>query len=545
MTAHPQPTLPLRHLTALELASSGLRSAGDDPAILYFDETLSGAEVDADSDALAAAYRSLGVRRGDRVALVLQNVPQFVIGLIAAWKAGAIAVPINPMLKTRELTRIFADCGARLVVCLDELYEPAVREATAATAVDAVVTTAPADWLHGECPALLARPGTLDCPGSLDLRELIDAHRGDRLPAARLGGDDIALLVYTSGTTGPPKGAMNLHRNVVFTSTVFREWVSLGASDRCLALAPLFHVTGLIGHIGVALAARMPLILGYRFDATQTLRLIERQRPTFTIGAITAFTALMNDPTFAATDLSSLRAVYTGGAPVPSAVVERWRSATGQYLHNAYGLTETTSPSHLVPLGTEAPIDPVSRSLSIGVPVYDTNVEIVDDAGRPLPCGEVGEIVTAGPGVVPGYWEKPEETAHALGGGRLRTGDVGFENEDGWFFLVDRRKDMIVASGYKVWPREVEDVLYEHPAVHEAAVVGVPDEYRGETVKAFVVLRPGVQASAENLIAFARERLAAYKYPRQVEVLDELPKTATGKVLRRELRSPSDDPGVS
>src|SRR5690242_5153871 len=237
--------------------------------------------------------------------------------------------------------------------------------------------------------------------------------------------------------------------------------------------------------------------------------------------------------------LATMTKIWSGGAPIPPSTVKAFQAQFGQYIHNIYGLTETTSPSHGVPAGAIAPIDETSGALSVGVPVYNTVVRIVGDDGQDLPPGEIGEIVTSGPMVVPGYWNKPEETAHALPGGALHTGDVGYMDEAGWFYLVDRKKDQINAGGYKVWPREVEDVLYQHEAVREAAVVGVPDEYRGETVKAYVSLRPGQQVTAEELIAFCRQQMAAYKYPRQIEFLDELPKTVSGKLLRRELRARS------
>jgi len=217
-------------------------------------------------------------------------------------------------------------------------------------------------------------------------------------------------------------------------------------------------------------------------------------------------------------------------------MVERFEREVGPYIHNVYGLTETTSPSHAVPFGRRAPVDPTSGALSVGVPVFNTVVRILDDAGNELPPGEVGEIATSGPMVVPGYWNRPDATERTLPGGELRTGDVGFMDSDGWFYLVDRKKDMIVASGYKVWPREVEDTLVRHPAVREAAVIGVPDAYRGETVWAYVSLRPGISATPEELTEFCRAELAAYKYPRHIEVLPDLPKTPTGKLLRRELR---------
>jgi long-chain acyl-CoA synthetase len=263
---------------------------------------------------------------------------------------------------------------------------------------------------------------------------------------------------------------------------------------------------------------------------------MREHRPTFTIGAITAFVSLLGSESALPEDFASLRTVYSGGAPISPAVAERFQDRTGCYIHNIYGLTETSSPSHAVPLGVEAPVDPDSGALSVGVPVFNTVVRILGDDGSELPPGELGEIVTAGPQVVPGYWRNPEATAESIPGGELRTGDVGFMDAQGWFYVVDRKKDMINAAGYKVWPREVEDVLYRHPAVQEAAVVGVPDEYRGETVKAFVVLRPDATVTAEELISYCKETMAAYKYPRIVELTGELPKTATGKILRRALR---------
>ncbi|MGA2925264.1 MAG: AMP-binding protein, partial [Solirubrobacteraceae bacterium] len=349
--------------------------------------------------------------------------------------------------------------------------------------------------------------------------------------------DDTAFLTYTSGTTGPAKGAMNSHGNVVFNAQTYREWVGLSDEDVCFGVAPFFHITGLIGHLAVGLLAGMPIVMTYRFDAAATLELIERHGVTFTVGSITVFIALMNSAGAEQRDLSKFNKLVSGGAPIAPATVEAWERKFGGYIHNIYGLTETSSPSHCVPIGTRAPVDPDSGALSVGVPVFNTIVRVVDDERRELPANEIGEFVTSGPQVVSGYWCEPEETEHAIPGGRLHTGDVGFMDDDGWFYLVDRKKDQINVSGYKVWPRDVEDALYGHDAVREVAVVGVPDEYRGETVKAFVSLKPGESVTAEDLIAFCKERMAAYKYPRMVEFVEELPKTASGKILRRELRA--------
>lgn len=513
----------------------------DRPFLHYFDAAVSVRQIDAESDALAAALADRGVVRGDRVALYLQNVPQFVVALLAVWKLGAIAVPVNPMLKERELRYVLADSGAKVLISLQDLWSTVAAKAAEGTNVSVAVTTSALDYLDGTrwrdagWPAL-AGVQRLETPGAVDLAALMDRFAGARPDPVTPGPDDVALLSYTSGTTGPPKGAMNTHRNVVFNAHAYRAWMSLHPQDVMLAGAPLFHITGLIGHLAVAMLVPMPMVLGYRFEPATINRLAERHRCSFTVMAITAFTAMMNDPSVRDCDMSSLTKVYSGGAPIAPGIVERFEREVGPYIHNIYGLTETTSPSHATPFGRRAPVDPASGALSVGVPIFDTVVRIVDESGCDLPVGEVGEIATSGPMVVPGYWNKPEDTASALPGGELRTGDVGFMDADGWFYLVDRKKDMIVASGYKVWPREVEDALLEHPAVREAAVVGVPDAYRGETVWAYVSLRPGEGATPDELVAFCRERMAAYKYPRRVEILDDLPKTPTGKLLRRELR---------
>jgi long-chain acyl-CoA synthetase len=525
----------LEHQSALAMFEQTVQRAGDRAAIRYFDAELTWADVDRLSDALAVGLRELGVERGDRVGLYLQNVPAFVIAMVATWKAGAIMVSLNPMYKAREVKEILDDSGATALVALDTLYADVAAGVVPDTNVKAVVTTSPLDFAP-EGTAALDTVERRRCEGTHELLELARAHEGKEPPAVDLGPDDIAFLTYTSGTTGPPKGAMNTHRNVVFNAQVYRDWMRLGEEDSNFAAAPLFHITGLIGHVALSMLAPMPLVLFHRFEPGLALEIAERHKPTFTIAAITAFIALLNHPDSRTRDLSSLTTVYSGGAPIPAATVEAFEERFGAYIHNIYGLTETTSPSHAVPLDRRAPVDENTGALSVGVPVFNTVVKVVGEDGEELPPGEVGEFVTSGPMVVPGYWEKPEETEHALPGGALKTGDVGFMDADGWFYLVDRKKDQINASGYKVWPREVEDVLYGHPAVREAAVVGVPDEYRGETVKAFVSLKEGESAGEEELIAFCKERMAAYKYPRLVEIIDEVPKTATGKILRRELR---------
>jgi long-chain acyl-CoA synthetase len=446
-------------------------------------------------------------------------------------------VPVSPMLKHKELAEQLRDSGASALITLESLWEDVARDAVAETDVRLVITTSELDFVF-EVPALLAGSERRRRAGTLDLVALLDLHRGGDSAAglSAPSSQDLAFLTYTSGTTGPSKGAMNRHGNVVFNAQAYRDWIGLNDGDVCFGVAPFFHITGLIGNLCAPLLVGMPIVMSYRFDADVALELIERYGATFTIASITVFIALLNAPTGTERDLSRFNKIVSGGAPIAPATVEAYEKQFGTYIHNIYGLTETTSPSHCVPIGTRAPVDADSGALSVGVPIFNTVVRVVDENGAEVPAGEIGEFVTSGPQVVSGYWEKPEETEHAIPGGALHTGDVGFMDEHGWFYLVDRKKDQINAAGYKIWPREVEDVLYGHDAVREAAVVGVPDAYRGETVKAFVSLKPGQSVSEEALMAFCKERMAAYKYPRQIEFVPELPKTASGKILRRELR---------
>jgi len=533
------------YANGLAMFEAAVERAGDGTAVQYFDSALTFAEVDRLSDGLALGFNDLGVQRGDRVAAYLQNVPQFMLTMVASWKVGAILVSANPMLKGAELTRLLADSGAKVLVCQESLYREVVVPIRGETELRAVITTSELDFIEGEPPGPLAESVRDRSEDAHDLLELAAAHAGRKPDPIHLASEDLAFLTYTSGTTGPPKGAMNTHGNLVFNSQAYRDWIGLTDADVCLGVAPLFHITGLVGHIGVSILTPMPLVLGFRFDPAATLDLIEEQGCTFTVGAITVFTALMNHDSAESRDFSTFTKLYSGGAPIAPAIVDRFEKLTGAYIHNIYGLTETTSPSHAVPLGTRAPVDPDSGALSAGVPIFNTLVRILDENGSELPVGGIGEICTSGPQVVPGYWGQPEETEHALPGGELHTGDVGFMDEQGFFYLVDRAKDQINVAGYKVWPREVEDGLLDHDAVMEAAVIGVPDEYRGETVKAFVSLRPGANVEPDELIAFCKDRMAAYKYPRQLEIVDALPKTVTGKLLRRELRAQEEARTVS
>jgi long-chain acyl-CoA synthetase len=504
------------------------------PAVYYFDHVMTFGEIDRLSDSLAAAFDAFGIKKGDRIVLDLQNVPQFLVATYAAWKVGAIVVPVNPMYKENELTYFCQDSGAKLFVTLSEIASALDLSFLKKTKIEKVVTTSPLDLFPPSMapPSLLKGIKRKAVSNTVDLLELLESFQGKSVPDPALSPDDVAYLTYTSGTTGPPKGAMNTHGNIAFNARVYQTMQRIEENDVVLGVAPLFHVTGEVAHLAIAALAGIPVVLYYRFDAGETLRLIERWKVTMTVGSITVYIALMNHPDIKTRDLSSFVKAYSGGAPVSEAAVDQFNKLTGQYLYNVYGMTETNSPSHIVPWGKKAPVDPESGALSVGVPVQNCVMKIMDleEDSKELAPGEVGEIVDSGPIVIPGYWQKPEETSHAIRDGWLYTGDVGKMDEDGWFYVVDRKKDMIVASGYKVWPRDVEDVLYQH--------VGVPDAYRGETVKAFVALKEGAEGSVtpEEIISFCKDRMAAYKYPRQVEFVSEIPKTLTGKFLRRTLR---------
>ncbi|MET9495958.1 AMP-binding protein [Streptomyces sp. NPDC006552] len=525
--------------TVAHAFTAAVRRAPDRTALAYFDGRLSYAEVDALSDSVAGHLAARGLERGDRVAIMLQNTPHFVLALLGAFKAGAVVVPVNPMYKSGEVGHVLHDAEVTALVCTDRAWEAYLRETAAGSSVRIALTACELDFqARGDKRVLTFDRVT---PPADDADDLVAVARaGHPAPAGReLAPDDTALISYTSGTSGAPKGATNLHRNIMYNAERQRTGLALPEGATYFALAPLFHITGMVCELVASFANTGTLALAYRFEPGVVLDAFAEHEPAYTVGPSTAFMALGAQPQATREHFASFASISSGGAPVPPALVEKFRAAFGPYIHNGYGLTECTAPCASVPPGVEAPVDPVSGTLAVGVPGPDSVVRILDDLGHEVPFGEQGEIAVRGPQVVPGYWRRPDATAEAFPDGELRTGDIGFMDERGWLYVVDRKKDMINASGFKVWPREVEDVLYTHPAVREAAVVGVPDAYRGESVKAYVSLRPGAEATSEELSGYCKERLAAYKYPREVEVLRELPKTASGKILRRELRSPA------
>jgi long-chain acyl-CoA synthetase len=487
----------------------------------------------------ATALFQLGVRKGDRVALMLPNCPEFVIGLYGAMRIGAIPVNTNPMYVSREMREQFEDSGCETVVLLDQFY-PRLREIHAATRVRRAIVVDVAETLPWYVRPLVhlaqRRKGeSVTVPAETDtywFRDLVRRYP-PMPPGADLKPSDIALLQYTGGTTGTPKGAMLTHRNLVTNSLQAKAWFPRTAT-RCeifLGAIPFFHVYGLTSVLlfGVAAGAEIVMIPRPR-PVDIVLEAIQRFRVTLFPGVPTLYAAINDHPRVGDYDLKSGALCVSGAAPLPHEVFERFEALTGGRLVEGYGLTETSPLTHCTPLFGDR------RPASIGLPFPDTDARIVDmTTGAPVAPGEDGELEVRGPQVMIGYWNRPEETAEVLHDGWLRTGDIGRMDTEGWFYVVDRRKDMIDASGFKVLPREVEEVLLMHPKVREAVVAGVPDAYRGETVKAFVVLKPGETAAEEEIVEFCRLHLAAFKVPRKVDFRSELPKTMVGKYLRRVL----------
>ncbi|MET7521105.1 AMP-binding protein [Streptomyces sp. NPDC005248] len=523
--------------TLVHAFRASVARAPEHPALAYFDGRLSYRETDALSDSVAGHLAAKGLQRGDRVAIMLQNSPQFVLALLGAWKAGATVVPLNPMYKSGEVGHVLEDAEVTALICADRAWDSYLRDTVAAAPTVRIAVTACELDLQSQNDDRVLNFERLPAPEDADDLVAV-ARRGLAAPEGReLTAADVALISYTSGTSGTPKGAMNSHGNIMVNAERQRTGHPVAEGSSYFALAPLFHITGMVCQLAACLTNAGTLVLAYRFHPGVVLDAFAEHRPAYTVGPSTAFMALAAHPDVTREHFASFQVISSGGAPLPPALVEKFRAGFGPYIRNGYGLTECTAPCASVPPEREAPVDPVSGTLSVGVPGPDTIVRILDENGDEVPFGEQGEIAVRGPQVVSGYWRLPDASAAAFPDGELRTGDIGFMDRDGWLYVVDRKKDMINASGFKVWPREVEDVLYTHPAVREAAVVGVPDAYRGETVRAYVSLRPGAVVEPGELGSYCKERLAAYKYPREVEILPELPKTASGKILRRELRS--------
>jgi len=528
------------------LLDETVRTHAQDTATIYggmvgsrlLDARLTWSDVGRLTDRFAAGLQAHGVRKGDRVAIMLPNCPQFVIAFYGALKAGAVVVPTNPLYTAPELQHQLEDSGAKTLVVLTRGYAEATRVASAAGLRNIIVTN-----IKEYFPPLLRTIFTL-------AREKKDGHRvsiaGDQRAIwfrdvlatgaapepVEVTPADLAVLQYTGGTTGVPKGAMLSHRALVANVLQTHAWH--GAGNRVesgLAIMPFFHVYGLTVVMNYAVLGGGAMILIPRFDLHHILASIQKHRPVLFAGAPRIYVAVSNAPDLARWDLRSIEAFISGSAPLPVEVQQRFEKLTGGRVVEGYGLTEAGPVTHCNPRHGRRKLG------SIGLPYPDVEAKIVDtETGtREVPTGEAGELLVRGPNLMDGYYEHPDETALVLQDGWLHTGDIATVDAEGYFAIVDRKKELIIVSGYNVYPREVEEALFAHPAVLEAAAIGIPDEEKGEVVKAFVVLKPGADATGEQLIAHCRESLARFKVPVAIAFRSELPKSLIGKVLRRQL----------
>ncbi|WP_170007866.1 AMP-binding protein [Bacillus fonticola] len=513
---------------------------GDATAIHFLGYSMTFSKLYTEAKTLASYLQRNGIRKGDRVAIMLPNCPQAVVGYYGVLLAGGIVVQTNPLYTEQEVAYQLKDSGAKAIITLDILY-PRVSKVKDTTSLEHIIVTEIKQYLP--FPKNLLYPFVQKKQYGIQVKVEHKApvhlwnviQKQGPLPFECIDIDpqeDLALLQYTGGTTGYPKGVMLTHENLVANVKMCTAWMYRceRGKETVLGILPFFHVYGMTTVMLLSVMEAQKMVLLPKFDPETVLKTIQKERPTLFPGAPTIYIGLLNHPDLSKYDLSSVNACISGSAPLPVEVKEQFEKVTGGNLVEGYGLTESSPVTHSNFLW-----DGHGKRGSIGVPWPDTLAAIRSFEGESAPVGEVGEIVVKGPQVMKGYWNKEEETAEVLQDGWLSTGDLGYMDEDGYFYVVDRKKDMIIAGGYNVYPREIEEVLYEHEAVQEVVAAGVPDAYRGETVKAYVVLKEGKTISEKELDAFCRKSLAAYKVPRIYEFRAELPKTAVGKILRRKL----------
>jgi long-chain acyl-CoA synthetase len=545
----PATLAPYPERTLLDYLAETVRARPEYPILIFKGRSMSVAELQRLSDAFAAALAELGVKKGDRVALCLPNCPQFLVAQYGAWKAGAIVCPFNPTYGVREMTDALTATGAETVIVLNRFYAQ-VKSLQGATSLRRVIATGIKEYL----PAILRAAYTLLkekkdgerialARGDVHFKDLLARHHATSPPAVRISPNDAAAILMSGGTTGTPKGVLGLHRNLVIAGLQLQAWLKstmLEWTDTMMVPLPLFHTFTHTGAQSLGLINHNPLVLVPNpRDLPDLLREINRVRPSFLLAVPTLLSGIMNHPLSRAGKVSfgSIKLCFSGAAALMAETKKRFEEATGGVIVEGYSLTEAQMAVVANPARGEKKVG------SVGMPLPDVQVRIVDsdDGTRPIPTGAVGEIVLSAPQLMEGYWQRPDETREMLredarGERALYTGDLGYLDADGYLFIVDRKKDLIKTSGYQVWPREIEEVIATHPSVAEVGVVGLPDEVKGERVKAWIVCRPGATVTDAELKAFCRERLAPYKAPSQYEIVSELPKTQVGKVLRRALK---------
>ncbi len=490
---------------------------------------------------LASYLQHIGIEKGDRVAIMLPNTPQSVISFFGILFAGGVVVQTNPLYTERELEYQMRDSGAKVIICMDILF-PRVTKIKEKTELQHIVVTAIKDYLP--FPKNLIYPFIQKKQYGLIVNVKHEGHHHlfteiIKSPIGTLSKpeidfeEDLAVLQYTGGTTGSPKGVMLTHKNLASNTIMCKAWLykSKKAKETILGIVPFFHVYGMTTVMLLSVLEAQKMVLLPKFVPETALKTIQKQKPTLFPGAPTIYIGLLNHPDFNKYDLSSIECCISGSAPLPVEIQQQFEEVTGGKLVEGYGLTETSPVTHSNFLWDRPRV-----SGSIGVPYPDTDVEIRSlEHDQSVPYYEIGEIVIKGPQVMKGYWNRAEETAITLRDGWLYTGDLGYMDENGYFYVVDRKKDIIIAGGFNIYPREIEEVLYQHEDVAEVVAARVPDPYRGETVKAYIVLKEGSTVTQEELDRFTRKHLAAFKVPRIYEFRTELPKSAVGKILRRAL----------
>ena len=517
------------------------RSAGNYPhqvALVMMGKKITYRELDALVNRLANALQDLGVKKGDKVAILLPNIPQGFIACYAVFRLGAVVVMNNPLYTESELEYQLNDSDSTVAISLDLLI-PRILKLKNKTGIRTVISCHIRDYLPFPARQLfpLVKKGMhrKPVPGE-DVVEFTDLIRKfpDQPPAAEVALDDLGALLYTGGTTGVSKGVMLTHRNLSVNAQQLRAWTfdAVEGRESLMGIFPIFHSAGFTAVMNHCLYRGLTIILVPKPDPAGVLKMTKKYRPDYFPCVPTLYVGLLNHPDFPKADFSFIKGCVSGAAPLALETLKQWKETVGAQIMEVYGLTETSPLSHANPWRGKA------KAGSVGLPVPDTDCKIVDlgDGTQEMGQGESGEILLKGPQLTQGYYKKPKETANAIRDGWFYTGDIGYLDEEGYLYIVDRKKDMIIAGGFNVYPRDIDEVLFEHPKIKEACAVGLPDPYRGETIKAFVVPREGETLTAEEVMAFCREKLAAYKAPKQVEFMEDLPKSTVGKVLRRKLR---------
>lgn len=518
------------------------RKNPDAPCTIFKGAKISYKEMVDLTDRFAAALAGIGVKKGDRVGIFIPNTPQFVVAYFGVLKAGGIVVATNPLYTPREIEHQANDAGVEVMIVMSNFYKT-IKEVQPKTKIKKLIVTNIKETLPPVTAFLFTLLKEKKAGFRVELadediwwEDFIASYTPEDRPKVDIGPDDIAIFQYSGGTTGTPKGAIALHRNLVANSLQIRRWMpnAIDGEEVVLMAIPLYHVYGMVAGMlfGMACGAALVMVPNAR-DIKDDLDNLQKYRCTIFPGVPTLYNAINNWPDVVAGkyDLSSIKACISGSAPLMRETKEAFEALTGGVVFEGYGLSEAPTASHCNPLKGE------NRAGSIGLPLPDVEARIVslDDGVTVLPPGEIGEIVLKGPQVFKGYYEMPSETKNALRDGWLYTGDVARMDEDGYFYIVDRKKEVIKPSGFQVWPRDVEEVISDHPKVLEVGVAGIPDPKRGETVKAWVVVKPGETLTEEEIREFCKDKLAAYKIPTHIEFRDELPKTTVGKILRREL----------